>query len=434
MDLVSHHRWPWRRITAALVVPVLGVIGASCADGDSSESDAATGVVPTSTQPSETSTVDTITAPPEPTTPTTTEVPDTSAVVEPPVVEQTTRSGEIGVSVFGVDHGLPQEDLDAVVIAPDGVVWAGTPRDGGWIWAHLVDGRFVDVAVSPAWGSQFAAGLDGELWMFGPSFFGSPGVQHFDGTDWAFDPEAAISYGVVNADGTLHGFDVATEGINSLEPSLMSFAAFDSVSWTQLPTPPRPVSNFANPAIAPDGAVWVQLDRRLGWFDGQAWTSTVDLDPVAAEAFLHVLAGEFRLGVDGTAWMLYEDDEFGPSWLRLADGAVERRAIDVAGLEFDEECSAGDAAGRLPLSTDPTVALIDLNALVAGFAGDVDGQLWTATTCLGVTRTDPGASEASVFTTEDGLPSLGFRDIAAHPDGSVWVATDSGLVRLAPLS
>ena len=433
MDLRSHHRWPWRRITAALVVPALGVFGASCADDDSSAPDAATDAAPTSTQPSETTTVDTTT--PVPTTSTTIPVPTTAAVVAPSVVEQTTRSGDVGVSVFGVDHGLPQDDLDAVVIAPDGVVWAGVSQDDGWSWARLDDGRFVGVGVSPAWGWQFAAGLDGELWMFGPSVFGSPGVQHFDGAGWSFDPEAGISYGAVGADGTLYGFDVATEGVNSPEHALMSFAAFDGVSWTQLPPPPRPVNGgAANPAIAPDGAVWVQLDRRLGWFDGQAWTSTVDLDPVAAEAFLHVLAGEFRLGVDGTAWMLYEDDEFGPSWLRLADGAVERRAIDVAGLAFDEECNADDAAGRLPLSTDPTDALNDLSTLVAGFAGDVDGQLWTATTCLGVTRTDPGASEASVFTTEDGLPSLGFRDIAAHPDGSVWVATDSGLVRLAPLS
>ena len=92
----------------------------------------------------------------------------------------------------------------------------------------------------------------------------------------------------------------------------------------------------------------------------------------------------------------------------------------------------GDAEGRLPLSTDPDTALNDAATLVAGFTGDTAGRLWTATTCLGVTVTDPATGEVTVFTTEDGLPSLGFGDIAAHPDGTVWVSTDSGLVRFAP--
>ena len=292
------------------------------------------------------------------------------------VVEQTTRSGDLAVSVFGTDQGLPQNDLDAVVIAPDGVVWAGVDLDEGWSWARLDDGRFVTVGVSPARGSQFAAGPDGELWMFGPWGFGSPGVQHFDGTDWSFDPETGI--------------------VDSLDSAAMPFASFDGVSWTRLSTPPRPVNaSAANPAVAPDGTVWVRLDRGLAWFDGEVWSSTVDLDP---------------------------------------DGVVERRAIDVADLAFDDECTVDEAIGRLPLSTDPSIAINDLSQLVAGFAGDTSGQLWTATSCLGVTRTDPVAGEASVFTTQDGLPSLGFRDIAAHPDGSVWVVSDSALVRLAPIS
>ena len=303
-----------------------------------------------------------------------------------------------------------------MAIAPDGVVWAGAAQGDGWSWARLDNGRFVGVDMSPGWGSEFAAGPGGELWMFGPWGFGIPGVQHFDGTDWSFDPEAGVSYGVVDADGMLYGFDVTTDAANPLEAATMAFAAFDGASWTQLPTPPRPFSyGDADPAIAPDGTVWVQLDRRLAWFDGEAWASTVDLDPVAAEAFGHVVTGRFRLGVDGTAWMLYDDDEFGPSWLRLAEGAVERHAIDVAGLAFDEQCDVDDAASRLPVSTDPSVALADLGTLVAGFAGDAEGELWTATTCLGVTRTDSVDGEATVFTTEDGLPSLGFREHGGAP-------------------
>ena len=435
MDMRSRSRSRVRRMTSALMVAALGLCGAACDDSDSSGPDSATGPAASSTQPSEPSTGDTATTPAD----TQMSAPDVESTtsptaVAPSVAEPTTRSGDVGITVFGVDDGLPRADLDAVVIGPDGAVWAGAGVIDGWSWARLEDGRFAEVAESPGWGSEFAAGLDRELWMFGPPFFANPGVQHFDGTDWSIDTEAGISFGVVDTGGMLYGFDVAREGVDSLEPAPMLFAAFDGVSWTHLPTPPGPVSDGApNPAIAPDGAVWVRTDSGLAWFDGEAWTTTADLDPAAAEAFGHVVAGDFRLGVDGTAWMLYDDDEFGPAWLYLADGAVERRAIDVAGLGFNEECDAGDAEGRLPLSTDPSVALNDLATLLAGFAGDDQGRLWTATTCLGVTRTDPVTGEVTVFTTADGLPSLRFLDLAAHPDGSVWAATDSGLVRFTPV-
>ena len=106
MDLRSHHRWPWRRVAAVLVVPALGVFGAACDDDDSSAPASTTGAAPTSVPPSEPSTDDTAT-----TVDTTTAAPASTAppVVASTVVEQTTRSGDVGVAVFGVDQGLPQD-------------------------------------------------------------------------------------------------------------------------------------------------------------------------------------------------------------------------------------------------------------------------------------------------------------------------------------
>ena len=36
------------------------------------------------------------------------------------------------------------------------------------------------------------------------------------------------------------------------------------------------------------------------------------------------------------------------------------------------------------------------------------------------------------FASGEGLPSLDLRAITAHPDGSVWVATNAGLARTEP--
>jgi hypothetical protein len=408
---------------ALLAVLAVGVLGASC-DDDASETEP----VSTSTE----SSPDTSNTTPVPST----ERAPTTSDAAPPTVGATTPEPVTGptgttITTFGIDDGLPASGLDAVEVGPDGTVWAGVrPVSGGtdgWTWARLDGGRFVEIPTSPAWGAEHAAGLDGELWIFGPPGFDIPqGVQHFDGTDWSFDPGARISFGTVGSDGTLFGFDVLSDPEGEAP---MSFAVLDRGAWTELPAPPREVV-AADPAIAPDGTLWVRTERGLAWFDGTEWTTTVDLGPDAFEAFSHVTAGEFRLGADGTAWMLYSDDELGPAWLRLADGTVERRAIDLASLPFDDECDVADA-DRLPLPTDPAEATFAIAPLIAGFGGDTEGRLWTATTCLGVTRTDPITGELQVFTTADGMPTLGFGDLAAHPDGSVWVATDSGLVRIA---
>jgi len=67
-----------------------------------------------------------------------------------------------------------------------------------------------------------------------------------------------------------------------------------------------------------------------------------------------------------------------------------------------------------------------------GMAGDSEGDAWIALQCSGVYRIDVATGAATRFGLEEGLPSLGFRAITAHPDGGVWVATNAGLARIAP--
>jgi len=49
-----------------------------------------------------------------------------------------------------------------------------------------------------------------------------------------------------------------------------------------------------------------------------------------------------------------------------------------------------------------------------------------------VTHTDVETGTVTVYGIDGGLPSLHVHGIAAHPDGSVWVASDGGVIRIEP--
>lgn len=65
---------------------------------------------------------------------------------------------------------------------------------------------------------------------------------------------------------------------------------------------------------------------------------------------------------------------------------------------------------------------------VQAVAWDGGGSLWAATT-QGVVRWDPASGTATRYGAADGLPSDQINDMAAAPDGSVWVAVYGGVGR-----
>jgi len=68
------------------------------------------------------------------------------------------------------------------------------------------------------------------------------------------------------------------------------------------------------------------------------------------------------------------------------------------------------------------------------FAGGADGRLWLAIESVGLSSIDVDTGTVTQYGLDDGLPTLELLDIAAHPDGTIWVATAAGITRIVPES
>jgi streptogramin lyase len=74
-----------------------------------------------------------------------------------------------------------------------------------------------------------------------------------------------------------------------------------------------------------------------------------------------------------------------------------------------------------PSEQDIAAVLVDGAGLI--YAGSLD---------RGLSRLDPNSLIVTVWSAAAGLPSLSVQSLALDPDGTIWVATDSGLGRLNP--
>ncbi len=63
---------------------------------------------------------------------------------------------------------------------------------------------------------------------------------------------------------------------------------------------------------------------------------------------------------------------------------------------------------------------------------DSAGAVWAGSLDRGLAKLDPAAFAVTAWTLPAGLPSLSVQSLALDPDGTIWVATDSGLGRLTP--
>jgi ligand-binding sensor domain-containing protein len=69
---------------------------------------------------------------------------------------------------------------------------------------------------------------------------------------------------------------------------------------------------------------------------------------------------------------------------------------------------------------------------IAAVIVDGAGLIYAGSLDRGLSRLDPNSLIATVWSLAAGLPSLSVQSLALDPDGTVWVATDTGLGRLTP--
>ncbi|HUB10071.1 MAG TPA: two-component regulator propeller domain-containing protein [Myxococcales bacterium] len=71
---------------------------------------------------------------------------------------------------------------------------------------------------------------------------------------------------------------------------------------------------------------------------------------------------------------------------------------------------------------------------IAAVLVDGSGDIWAGSLDRGLAQLDPNAFTVQVWTLAAGLPSLSVQSLALDADGTLWVATDTGLGRLNPTS
>ncbi len=71
---------------------------------------------------------------------------------------------------------------------------------------------------------------------------------------------------------------------------------------------------------------------------------------------------------------------------------------------------------------------------ISGVAIDGAGDVWVGSLDRGLAKLEPSTFTVQLFGLAAGLPSLSVQSLALDPDGSLWVATDSGLGRFVPSS
>jgi ligand-binding sensor domain-containing protein len=186
------------------------------------------------------------------------------------------------------NDGLPADDVDVVVVDPDGLVWVGTDFgaayffDGHWTAFTAANSGLVNDDVE-----ALAIGPDGAVW------FGTMGgVSRFDRETW-------ITY--TTADGLpsdwVFGVAVDDQGMAWFGTD-EGISRFDGETWTTFTVEDGLYNLNSNSlVVAPDGTIWVGGINRLFYYTGEAWNSieiesTFDAPSVTAIAF----------GPDGSLW------------------------------------------------------------------------------------------------------------------------------------
>ena len=280
-------------------------------------------------------------------------------------------------------EGLAGESVRALAVDPEGRLWAGTMRDGGWFdgtdWYPVVPAMVLALAVDQEGQAWLASGTGVQVYDGETLVASYPDIgQHAMGI--VIDSQARVWIGSLQGGhspsigGTAHVFEDGEwmpHGTNFGETDGLTYSTFYALAEDQ------------------SGNIWAGANGGIARYDGSSWelmtlpdqAAGLEVVSVAVDASNRVWFGTRRYGLwvyDGESWTQYT----------AADGLASDTVWTIV----------MDGSGRVWLGTPEGLSVLD-------------GETWTT------------------YTTEDGLPSDDVRALALSA-GGVWVGTYRGLCRL----
>jgi ligand-binding sensor domain-containing protein len=326
--------------------------------------------------------------------------------------------------------GLVNAPVQAIAPGPDGMLAAGTDRGigiyqgGTWRWLRggPIRSQVTTLAVTP----------DGAAWLgFGDSSsYYSPGsgLSRFDGQNWEYSLEGSSAQVLT----------VAPDGALWAAAGCM-VRRFDGQAWQTL-ADCQPLKSFITDiTFTPGGVAWAAGGGMgLARFDGEGWTSYDKLAiflAVAPDGTLWITGWEglqsssYVAHFDGKEWTTYYTDElFQDSLARIAvtpDGSLWGSTTQHGLARFDGQAWTFHSL--------PDGLPADISALSVA----PDGAVWIGTGKGAARLADPASGTAGkeawiIYTSADGLADDNVRAIAFAPDGAVWFGTADGASRFQP--
>ena len=345
---------------------------------------------------------------------------------------------------LGLDDGLSQSSVSAIVQDRFGLLWFGT-QDGLNRWdghdftvyrsdpndpSSLGATTITALAADPT-GVLWIASFDRGLWQY------DPGLDQFRRVPISSEGDPSAVLAVATWQNLVTAVGTAADGLILLD------AAEHPLSTT--PPVDRPVRAVA---FDPDGRLWIgAADVLLAWDgDGSALRTVATVAPpgdplTSAITNLSVdRDGSIWVGATNGLWRYDQNRKSLDSVTALRGTPIRSLAIDGGGRLWVGTRANGlvlfDPAttGTVHLRHDPRDPTTLATNLISSVYEDSFGVLWVGVEGHGISRYDPSRPPfRHIRSGEEGLGGRIVRAVATSANGELWVGTaDGGLDRFAP--
>jgi signal transduction histidine kinase/ligand-binding sensor domain-containing protein len=383
-------------------------------------------------------------------------------------LEPSTPLASYGRQAWGMENGLPQNTVQALVQTKDGFVWLGT--EVGLVRFDGAGFQVFDKNTTPALPGNdvrcLLAAKDGTLWIGtseGLARWKDGAVRIFTAKD-GMPGDSILALGV-NPDGAIWistsggEAEVRDEKIERVETvsffrdtALVGTVSLSGGGWASATTTVLSLSrgekkeaqltvgrelpgNKIQKLLADrEGGLWIGTNGGLArWSNGKLERLPVT-DPLSSASVLTLMEdreGNIWAGTEADGLHILRDQRFRTIGARegltsdatttIVEGAAGKLWVGTSGGGLNALPRNGSEPGVAKTYSVHDVLLSDV---ILSLAAEPDGDLWVGTPD-GLNRIR--GSKVDAYTSADGLPDDFIRSLLVDADGSLWIGTRRGL-------